>query len=129
MKESNCDFNLDNIQSVELNLLNGQVEIILRALELYGYNLEYMLDSTDATNDTRQEKIALIKYTYEQVLATQAEQVNGKSDNIDNLSSLGKNETRSNVIKEKIKKVYDKNLIKEDNIVDIIPKENKFNVI
>lgn len=66
---------------------------------------------TDATNDTRQEKIALIKYTYEQVLATQAEQVNGKSDNIDNLSSLGKN------------------LIKEDNIVDIIPKENKFNVI
>ena len=70
-----------------------------------------MLDSTDATNDTRQEKIALIKYTYEQVLATQAEQVNGKSDNIDNLSSLGKN------------------LIKEDNIVDIIPKENKFNVI
>ncbi len=111
MKESNCDFNLDNIQSVELNLLNGQVEIILRALELYGYNLEYMLDSTDATNDTRQEKIALIKYTYEQVLATQAEQVNGKSDNIDNLSSLGKN------------------LIKEDNIVDIIPKENKFNVI
>ena len=39
MKESNCDFNLDNIQSVELNLLNGQVEIILRALELYGYNL------------------------------------------------------------------------------------------
>lgn len=111
MKESNCNFNLDSIQSVELNLLNGQVDIILRALELYGYNLEYMLNSTDATDDTRQEKIALIKYTYEQVLATQAEQVNGKSDNRDNLPNLGKN------------------LVKNNNIIDIIPKERKFNVI
>lgn len=111
MKESNCNFNLDSIQSVELNLLNGQVDIILRALELYGYNLEYMLNSTDATDDTRQEKIALIKYTYEQVLATQAEQVNGKSNNCDNLPSLGKN------------------LVKGSNVIDIIPKERKFNVI
>ena len=111
MKESNCNFNLDSIQSVELNLLNGQVDIILRALELYGYNLEYMLNSTDATDDTRQEKIALIKYTYEQVLATQAEQVNGKSNNRDNLPSLGKN------------------LVKNNNVIDIIPKERKFNVI
>ena len=111
MKESNCNFNLDSIQSVELNLLNGQVDIILRALELYGYNLEYMLNSTDATDDTRQEKIALIKYTYEQVLATQAEQVNGKSDNRDNLPNLGKN------------------LVKNNNVIDIIPKERKFSVI
>lgn len=111
MKESNCNFNLDSIQSVELNLLNGQVDIILRALELYGYNLEYMLNSTDATDDTRQEKIALIKYTYEQVLATQAEQVNGKSNNRDNLPNLGKN------------------LVKNNNVIDIIPKERKFNVI
>jgi len=84
------NFDTNNIHSVELNLLDGQVEIILRGLELYGYNLEYMLDSTDATNDTRQEKIALIKYTYEQVLSSQAEQIDSKANNIDNLSSLGK---------------------------------------
>lgn len=111
MKESNSSFNLDDIESVELNLLNGQIEIILRSLELYGYNLEYMLNSTDATDDTRQEKIALIKYTYEQVLASQAEQVNGKSDSTDDLPNLGKN------------------LLKDNNIIDIIPKERKFNVI
>ena len=111
MKESNSSFNLDDIKSVELNLLNGQIEIILRSLELYGYNLEYMLNSTDATDDTRQEKIALIKYTYEQVLASQAEQVNGKSDSTDDLPNLGKN------------------LLKDNNIIDIIPKERKFNVI
>ena len=83
-------FDANNIHSVELNLLDGQVEIILRALELYGYNLEYMLNGTDASNELKQEKIAMLKYTYEQVLASQAEQVDSKANNIDNLSSLGK---------------------------------------
>ena len=80
-------FDTNNIHSVELNLLDGQVEIILRALELYGYNLEYMLNSSDVSDELRQEKIAMLKYTYEQVLATQAEQVDSKANNLDNLSS------------------------------------------
>ena len=83
-------FDKNKIHSVELNLLDGQVEIILRALELYGYNLDYMLNSNDSSDDTRQEKLALLKYTYEQVLVSQAEQVDTKANNIDNLSSLGK---------------------------------------
>ncbi len=83
-------FDANNIHSVELNLLDGQVEIILRALELYGYNLEYMLNGTDASNELKQEKIAMLKYTYEQVLASQAEQVDTKANNLNNLSSLGK---------------------------------------
>ena len=80
-------------------------------MELYGYNLEFMLNSTDATDDMRQEKIALIKYTYEQVLASQAEQLNGKCNNIDSLLSFGKN------------------LLKDHNVIDIIPKERKFSVL
>ena len=83
-------FDANNIHSVELNLLDGQVEIILRALELYGYNLEYMLNGTDASNELKQEKIAMLKYTYEQVLASQAEQEDTKANNLNNLSSLGK---------------------------------------
>jgi hypothetical protein len=62
----------------------------LRALELYGYNLEYRLNSNDATDEQKQEEISMLKYTYEQVLASQAEQVDTKAKNIDNLSSLGK---------------------------------------
>lgn len=62
----------------------------MRALELYGYNLEYRLNSNDATDEQNQEKISMLKYTYEQVLASQAEQVDTKAKNIDNLSSLGK---------------------------------------
>lgn len=111
MLESNNNFNLDNINSVELNLLNGQVELILRALELYGHNLEFMLNSyDDVTNDERQEKLAMLKYTYEQVIATQAEQVNGK-ENSSNNSLLGKNMQKNN------------------NILNIIPGERKFNIV
>lgn len=72
------------------NDIEIQVELILRALELYGYNLEYMLNSNDATDEQKQEKISMLKYTYEQVLASQAEQVDTKANNINNLSSLGK---------------------------------------
>ena len=90
MKDLEVKFDTNNIHSVILNLLDGQVEIILRALELYAYNLDYMLNNNDSSNDLRQEKTALLKYTYEQVLATQAEQVASKSNNIDNIPEIGK---------------------------------------
>ena len=64
-------FDTSNIHSVELNLLDGQVELILRALELYGYNLEYMLNGNDTTDEQKQEKISI-------------------ANNLDNLSSFGK---------------------------------------
>ena len=80
MKEFDGNFDTNNIHSVELNLLDGQ----------YGYNLDYMLNSNDSSDDTRQEKLALLKYTYEQVLATQAEQIESKSNNTDNIPEFGK---------------------------------------
>ena len=91
MKNNEANFDVNNIHSVELNLLDGQVELLLRSLELYGYNLEFMLNSSDSSDDNKQEKLALLKYTYKQILASQAEQVQSKSNNIDNLSNLGKN--------------------------------------
>ena len=91
MKNNEANFDVNNIHSVELNLLDGQVELLLRSLELYGYNLEFMLNSSVSSDDNKQEKLALLKYTYEQILASQAEQVQSKSNNIDNLSNLGKN--------------------------------------
>ena len=90
MKEFDGKFDTNNIHSVELNLLDGQVEIILRALELYGYNLDYMLNSNDSSDNLRQEKKALLRYSYEQVLSTQAEQGESKSNNTDNIPEIGK---------------------------------------
>ena len=37
-----------------------------------------------------QEKLALLEYTYEQVLATQAEQIESKSNNTENIPEFGK---------------------------------------
>ena len=111
MKKFSGNFDTNNIKSVELNLLNGQVEIILRSLELYGYNLEYMLDSNETADEIRQEKLALLKYTYEQILATQAEQVNGKSNNIEDLNELGKK------------------IVKDSKMLDIMPKDKHLHVI
>ena len=41
LSNSKATFDLKRVQPVTLSLLNGQVDIILRALELYGYNLEF----------------------------------------------------------------------------------------
>lgn len=90
MNDYDKKFDTNKIHSVELNLLDGQVELILRALELYGYNLEYMLNGNDTTEEQKQEKISMLKYTYEQILASQAEQVDTKANNLDNLNSFGK---------------------------------------
>lgn len=97
MENKDAYFDVNNIHSVELNLLDGQVELLLRALELYGYNLEFMLNSSDSSDENKQEKLALLKYTYEQILASQAEQVQSKSNNRDNLSDLGKNLIKNNI--------------------------------
>ena len=119
MKDFEAKFDTNNIQSVELNFLDGQVEILLRALELYSYNFDYMLNVKYSTSELskekkalelytynlkymvnsnddeisieqKQEKTALLKYTYEQVLATQAEQVVSKRNNMDNIPEIGK---------------------------------------
>ncbi len=90
MSDSNNKFDKNNIHTVELNLLDGQIEIILRALELYGYNMEYMLNGSETTEELKHEKISMLKYTYQQILSSQAEQVESKTNNIDNLNSLGK---------------------------------------
>ena len=87
MNELNKNFDINNIHSVELNLLDGQVDIILRGLELYGFNLEYMLNSSDSSDEMKQEKIALLKYTYEQILASRAEQVADQVEESDNISN------------------------------------------
>ncbi len=49
-----------------------------------------MLNSNDSTDEQKQEKILMLKYTYEQVLASQVEQIENKANNLDNLNSFGK---------------------------------------
>ena len=108
MNNSEANFNLDDINPVEMKMLSEQVDIILRALELYAYNLEYMLDGEKSSDDERQKKIAMLKYTYEQVLSDQAEQVNTKSNNLT---------------------AYGQKMINDSNIINMIPKNKDIRAV
>jgi len=96
--ETRPNFDKSAIHSVELNLLDGQVDLILRSLELYSYNLEYMLNAEESDEEKKREKLAQLKYTYEHVLSSLADQVNGKAEEYENRKTLGKNMARDNVI-------------------------------
>lgn len=111
MNNSEANFNLDDINPVEMKMLSEQVDIILRALELYAYNLEYMLDGEKSYDDERQKKIAMLKYTYEQVLSYQAEQVNTKRNNTNNLTAYGQK------------------MINDSNIINMIPKNKDIRAV
>ena len=111
MNNSEANFNLDDINPVEIKMLSEQVDIILRALELYAYNLEYMLDGEKSSDDERQKKIAMLKYTYEQVLSDQAEQVNTKRNNTNNLTAYGQK------------------MINDSNIINMIPKNKDIRAV
>jgi len=111
MNNSEAKFNLDDINPVEMKMLSEQVGIILRALELYAYNLEYMLDGEKSSDDERQKKIAMLKYTYEQVLSDQAEQVNTKRNNTNNLTAYGQK------------------MINDSNIINMIPKNKDIRAV
>ena len=111
MSNSEANFNLDDINPVEMKMLSEQVDIILRALELYAYNLEYMLDGEKSSDDERQKKIAMLKYTYEQVLSDQAEQVNTKRNNTNNLTAYGQK------------------MINDSNIINMIPKNKDIRAV
>jgi hypothetical protein len=69
-----------------------------------------MLNAEESDEEKKREKLAQLKYTYEQVLSSLAEQVNGKAEEYENRRTTGRN-------------------MLGDNIIDIIPaNKEKFQV-
>ena len=56
-----------------------------------GYYFSYDKEVEKSSDDERQKKIVMLKYTYEQVLSDQAEQVNTKRNNTNNLTAYDSN--------------------------------------
>lgn len=61
-------FDDDTINFIDLHLLNGQVDLILSALQLYAFNLHntWGVDTSSNKEDLRN---ALLFHTYEQILS------------------------------------------------------------
>lgn len=68
------------VVKADIRLLNSQIEIILTALELYTYNLEFMLTNEKCTDEERDIKTTMAKYTYKTILTSQVTQINGKGE-------------------------------------------------
>lgn len=61
-------FDTDNIIPKQIELLDGQIDIILRALELYAFNLHNTW-GMEVNNDLNELRNALLFHTYEGLLS------------------------------------------------------------
>lgn len=61
-------FDTDNIIPKQIELLDGQIDIILRALELYAFNLHNTW-GMEVDNDLNELRNALLFHTYEGLLS------------------------------------------------------------
>lgn len=103
-------YNPHDLQFIDLRLQNGQVELILRAMELYGYNLKFMVNDSDITSEERSRKQAKLEYTYQQIITLQAEQIKNDSNLHDTHTNMAENMLDSNNILD-LDKLLNKNAI------------------
>ena len=73
--ERKAKFDIKAIKSVQLNLLDSQVNLILNALMFYKYNLEYVASMFSESEEERITELSKVIYTYEQINASKVEQL------------------------------------------------------
>lgn len=110
--ERKAKFDIKAIKSVQLNLLNSQVNLILNALMFYKYNLEYVASMFSESEEERITELSKVIYTYEQINASKVEQLYSENirtngiclEEIDNIemnlkSNITLNSTEERIIK------------------------------
>ena len=103
-------FDINAIKSVQLNLLDSQVDLILNALMFYRYNLEYVASMFSESEEERITELSKVIYTYEQINSSKVEQLYSKDnktdgicfEEIDNLEINLKPNITLNLTEEKI---------------------------
>ena len=65
----NLDFDVDTIRKNRIELLDCQIDLILRSLEFYSYTYQYIYPRRHES-ETKEEnlRICLVRDTYEQIL-------------------------------------------------------------
>ena len=83
--KSNSKFDINDIKSVQLNLLDSQVDLILNALMFYQYNLEYVASIFSKSEEERLTELSKVMYTYKQIEASKAEQLYSEDKKINRI--------------------------------------------
>lgn len=66
----NLDFDIDSIHNNKIELLDCQVDLILKSLEFYCYTYEFIYPRTHKSKSTEENlRITLVTDTYNQILA------------------------------------------------------------
>ena len=65
----NLDFDIDKIRKNKIELLDCQIDLILRSLEFYAYTYQFIYPRRNQP-ETNEESLrkSLVTYTYEQIL-------------------------------------------------------------
>lgn len=83
--KSNSKFDINDIKSVQLNLLDSKVDLILNALMFYQYNLEYVASIFSESEEERLTELSKVMYTYKQIEASKAEQLYSEDKKINRI--------------------------------------------
>ena len=83
------DFDIENIGKTNIELLNCQVDLILRSLEFYCYTYQYIYPRRGKAESNEENlRISLVRDTYHQIAYQVA---NPKSKDLMNFSIIEKN--------------------------------------
>ena len=63
------DYNTENIRKYRISLLDCQVDLVLRSLELYSYTYRFVAPQKKPQVREEDLRIALVRDTYEQILS------------------------------------------------------------
>lgn len=94
--KSNSKFDINDIKSVQLNLLDSQVDLILNALMFYQYNLEYVASIFSKSEEERLTELSKVMYTYKQIEASKAEQLYSEDKKINRICAKDVNNIEIN---------------------------------
>ena len=94
--KSNSKFDINDIKSVQLNLLDSQVDLILNALMFYQYNLEYVASIFCKSEEVRLTELSKVMYTYKQIEASKAEQLYSEDKKINRICAKDVNNIEIN---------------------------------
>ena len=65
----NLDFDIDSIRNNKIELLDCQVDLILKSLEFYCYTYEFIYPRTNKSKSTEENlRISLVTDTYHQII-------------------------------------------------------------
>lgn len=68
-KRLKLDFDTENIRRNEINLLDSQVDLLLRSLEFYAYTYRYIYPRSNKSFSKEENlRISLVTDTYNQIL-------------------------------------------------------------